>query len=375
MAEYGADVIKIEAPTGDAYRQVSALPGMPQAEIEYGALMDNRNKRGLAIDLTTDAGRDVVHRLVADADVFVTNLPLQTREKLAVDHATLSALNSRLIYGSFTAFGEFGEEATKPGFDSTAYWARSGLMDQVRVSAADEPAKSVSGQGDHPSAMALYAAIVSALYQRERTGQGALVRSSLLANGLWANGYYATAALNGARFVPRPPRRQSLNALTAPYQCADDRWLALGILNEDRHWPTLRACLGLDELVADPRFAAKKYRQENSTALFEQVQAVFEQHDRDHWQRSLSAAGIVFEVIATPEDIAHDEQARVNGFTLPFPDAPDLRAVSTPFSMDFAEKAPLRLPPSVGEHTDAVLAEAGYGPSEIATLRADGVIP
>ena len=173
MAEYGADVIKIEPlGAGDSYRQVSGLPGMPPSELEYGALMTNRSKRGLAIDLQTADGHRVVHRLAAEADVFVTNLPLRTREKLGVDYATLSALNERLVYGSFTAFGEVGDESAKPGFDTTAYWARSGLMDQVRVSAADEPAKSVPGLGDHPSAMALYGGLMTALFQRERTEKG-----------------------------------------------------------------------------------------------------------------------------------------------------------------------------------------------------------
>lgn len=375
MAEYGADVIKIEPlGLGDSYRQVAGLPGMPQAEREYGALMTNRSKRGLAIDLATADGRRVVHRLAAEADVFVTNLPLRARAKLGIGYETLSALNERLVYGSFTAFGELGEESAKPGFDTTAYWARSGLMDQVRISAAAEPAKSVPGQGDHPSAMAMYAGLVTALFQRERTGRGSLVRSSLLANGMWANGYFGTAALNGAQWPPRPERRQSLNALATPYECADGRYLLLGILNEERHWPTLCGCLGLDRLVEDPRYATKDDRLANATALFEELQQRFLTHDRDHWQTALHAGGIVFEVVATAADFASDAQATLNGVLVPFADAPALRTISTPFSVDAIEKVPVTLPPTPGQHTDEVLAEAGFSAAEIDAMRASGVI-
>lgn len=375
MAEYGADVIKIEPlGVGDSYRQVSTLPGMPASELEYGALMTNRSKRGLAIDLDTADGRRVVHRLAADADVFVTNLPLRSRGKLGIDYETLAGLNQRLVYGSFTAFGEQGEEAAKPGFDTTAYWARSGLMDQVRVSAAEEPAKSVPGLGDHPSAMALYAGIVTALFQRERTGKGSLVRSSLLANGMWANGYLGTAALNHAQWMPRPPRSQSLNALSTPYQCRDGRFLLLGILNEDRHWPVLCSCLGLPDLPNDPRFATKADRLASSTALFELLQATFAQQDRDHWQQVLHAGGIVFEIVATGDDLSCDDQAARNGVLIEFADAPAVRTIGTPFSVDGIQRVPTTLPPSVGQHTAELLAEAGFTPPEIDAMRAAGTI-
>jgi crotonobetainyl-CoA:carnitine CoA-transferase CaiB-like acyl-CoA transferase len=207
LADYGADVIKIEPPgAGDPFRQVSKLPGMPLAEQNYGWLLDNRSKRGLALDLAKPDGQAVLHRLVATADVFITNYPLAVRRKLAIDHERLDALNERLIYASFTGYGETGAEAGKPGFDATAYWARSGLMDLVRSDAGTPPARALAGMGDHPSGIALFAAIAVALYQRERTGRGTQVGSSLLANGIWSNGIMAQAALCGATFTPRPPR-------------------------------------------------------------------------------------------------------------------------------------------------------------------------
>jgi formyl-CoA transferase len=151
MADFGADVIKIEPPgAGDPYRQLPKLPGNPKGEAEFAWLLDSRSKRGIALDLGTPECQAVLHKLVAEADVFVTNFPLRVRDKLRIDYDTLSQLNDRLVYGSFTGYGEVGEEAAKPGFDATSYWARSGMMDQVRSSATGQPARAVVGQGDHP---------------------------------------------------------------------------------------------------------------------------------------------------------------------------------------------------------------------------------
>lgn len=374
LAEWGADVIKVEPPAGDPFRQLIHLPGMPLSDVDYASLMENRNKRGIALDLSTPAGRRVVHRLAAQADVFVTNLPLSARTKLGIDYDTLAALNDRLVYGSFTGFGELGDESAKPGFDQTAYWARSGLMNEVRASGADEPVKSAVGQGDHPAAMTLFAALVSALYRRERTGRGAHVHTSLMANGFWANGFLATAALCGAEFVPRAPRTRSHNALSTPYQAGDGRWLLLTILNEERYWPKLCQCLERPDLARDPRFLTKPDRQANSPALFEELQAAFHLHDRDHWQAVLHAGGIVFEVVATPADIAADQQAAVNGVWSQLAESPELRTVSTPFSIDSVDKTPLRPAPSIGQHTDEVLAEAGFTPAEVRAMRDSGTV-
>src|SRR6202049_4263983 len=182
LADFGAEVIKIEPPAGDPFRQLPHLPGNPKSEHSWAWMLESRNKQGLALDLSKADGRAVLYRMVPRADVFITNFPPAVRRRLGIAYRDLAPLNERLIYASFTGYGETGAEANKPGFDSNAWWARSGLMDMVRSEASATPARSVPGMGDHPSAMALYAAIVTALYRRERTGRGAEVGSSLLAN-------------------------------------------------------------------------------------------------------------------------------------------------------------------------------------------------
>src|SRR6267143_4329838 len=261
MSDFGAEVIKIEAPgAGDPYRRRATPPVGSGLASNPGFVLDGRNKKSLALDLRSPAGQAVLHRLVAEADVFITNYPPPVRRRLGITHDHLAHLNDRLIYASFTGYGEKGEEADKPGFDSNAYWARSGLMDLVRADANTTPARSIAGMGDHPCAMALYGAIVTALYKRERTGKGSHVSSNLMANGIWANGILAQAKLCDAKLQERRPRERALNAVTNHYKCRDGRWIIISLLNEDRQWPTLACCLGLEDLITDTRFATKADR-------------------------------------------------------------------------------------------------------------------
>ena len=245
MSDFGAEVIKIEPPgAGDPYRRRAQPPIGPGLAGNPGFVLDGRNKKSLALDLRQPAAREVLYRLVAAADVFITNYPPPVRRRLGITYEDLSPLNPRLIYASFTGYGETGPEADKPGFDATAWWARSGLMHLVRAGEEAAPARSLPGMGDHPSAMGTYGAIVTALYQRERTGRGAYVGSSLLANGLWANGCSVQAALCGEKVVPQPPRERGINALRIHYRCRDNRWLLLSIAADEWRWEKLKACLG-----------------------------------------------------------------------------------------------------------------------------------
>src|SRR5215471_19330466 len=187
MADFGAEVIKVEPPGGDSYRAFVNFPGMPESDLNYPWLLSSRGKKSVVIDLAAPGGRDVLLSLVRRADVFVSNYPPARAARLGVTYAELSAVNPRLVYASITGYGEEGAEADKLGFDINAWWARTGLMDLVRAVDA-MPSASVPGMGDHPTAMALFAGILLALLERERTGHGRRVATSLLANGVWANG-------------------------------------------------------------------------------------------------------------------------------------------------------------------------------------------
>ena len=304
MSDFGAQVIKVEPPgMGDPYRR-RAIP-LPERPLNPGFILDARNKQSLALDLRAEAGRAVLHRLVRDADVFITNYPPPVRHRLKIAYDDLAPLNSRLIYASFTGYGETGPEANKPGFDATAWWARSGLMHLVRAGEAVTPARSLPGMGDHPSAMATYGAIVTALYQRERTGKGNYVSSSLLANGLWANGCSVQAALCGDRVVPQPPREQALSALRVHYQCRDGKWLLLSIAADEWRWESFKSCfascLGAP-ILDEPRFATSPSRDANARELVAILDGLFARKDLKEWRGILDEAGIIFGIVAETQE-------------------------------------------------------------------------
>jgi crotonobetainyl-CoA:carnitine CoA-transferase CaiB-like acyl-CoA transferase len=374
LSDFGADVIKIEPPgAGDPYRHLTKLPGHPKSDQNYAWMLGSRNKRSLAVDMGKPEGKIAIQRLAAQADVFITNYPAAVRKKLGIGYEALSALNDRLIYASFSGYGENGAEATKPGFDVTAWWARSGLMDTVRASSESVPVRPANGMGDHSAGFTLYSGIVMALYQRQNTGKGTEVTSSLVANGLWANGYNAQAALCGATFTDRPAREVAFNALTNYYKCRDGRWLILTILNEEKQWPELMRCLDREDLIDDPRFAKKVDRLTRSHELIALLDEEFAKKDRAELRKRLTEKGIVFDVVATPEDIPSDQQLLDNDILIPFAGS-ETRTINSPIALRGADKVQPRMPPSVGQHSDEVLKEGGFDAATIAQMRAAGAI-
>ena len=374
MSDFGAEVIKVEPPgAGDPYRQMPRLPGMPLSEHNYSWLLDSRNKKSLALDVTKPEGRDVLLRLAAQTDVFLTNFPPALLARLRLAWEDLSAVNPRLIYALLTAYGEVGEEATKPGFDVNAWWARSGLMDLVRPAGA-QPTSSMPGMGDHPTAVALFGAIALGLYQRERTGRGAKVSTSLMANGAWANSVLIQALLCGATFVERPPREQALNALVNLYQCRDGRWFVLTLLTEEKDWERFARGIGRADLIADARFATMAARHANSPALVKILDGVFGEKDWGQWEATLEASDIPFEAVARLQDLRDDRQMAATGTVAPLEGAriPGLPTVMSPIQV--ADQLPPTRAPDLGEHTDEVLRAAGYDEAAIRRLRDLGVI-
>ena len=284
----------------------------------------------------------------------------------------MAPLNPRLIYASFTGYGETGPEADKPGFDATAWWARSGLMHLVRAGEEAAPARSLPGMGDHPSAMGTYGAIVTALYQRERTGKGAYVGSSLLANGLWANGCSVQAALCGEKVVPQPPRERGLNALRIHYRCSDNRWLLLSIAADEWRWEKFKECMGSDQLD-DPRFATHAAREANARQLIPILDDIFMARDQAEWRRILDEAGLIFGIVADMDEIDEDAQILASEALVPFTDGSWL-TVNSPLWIAGQEKLLPRPAPDVGQHSEEVLREAGYPEGEIRAMREAGVI-
>ena len=377
LADLGADVVKVEPPEGDPhrtlYQRVGCLPDTFAADNNFIWDLNSRHKRSLVLDLKQAEGQAVLHRLVQQADVFVTNLPLPARGRLAIDADTLLALNPRLVYASMTAYGETGPEASKSGFDVTAYWARAGLMDLVRADHTAPPTRPVAGMGDHPSAVTLFAAITTALYRRERSGRGGLVSTSLLSNGLWSNAVQVQAQLVGARYPKRLPRSRAINPLSNIYQVGCGRWLSVVILNEARQLQPLLQALGLQRLQDDPRLATAASRETHSAEIIALFDQAFASHDLATWRTRLDAAGITFGVVGTLGDIDDDAQMRAAGALVPYGHR-NGTTVAAPILLHGSQPRPPGPAPALGEHSAQVLAEAGYSAEQIAQLTASGVV-
>ena len=376
MGDFGAEVVKVEPLEGDPYRGLHRLPGSPEGDRDYYWTIDSRNKKSLALDLKRPEARPVLERLVRGADVLVTNMPLDVRARLGIRWADVAPHNPRLVYASMTAYGERGPESTKTGFDATAWWARTGLMDLARSGPGAAPARSVAGMGDHATAMSLFGAIMLALYQRERTGRGTMVSTSLMAAGLWSNAMLVQAHLSGARIRPRPPREEALNALANLYCCGDGRWFMLAAISEDRQWPALLRALDRPGLGEDPRFATMAARRANVRSLVAELDLVFATRGWAEWRERLDAAGVTFGGIAKLEEVAEDEQMLAIGALTPLADA-DAGArltVDSPILLEGADKRPAGAAPRIGQHSDEVLGACGYTSAEVRALRDAGIV-
>jgi crotonobetainyl-CoA:carnitine CoA-transferase CaiB-like acyl-CoA transferase len=374
LSDFGADVIKVEPPgAGDMQRILAFMPPNPRAQANYAWHLTNRNKRGMAVNLKSPGGTEILERLVKWADVLITNFPPAARTKLHLTYEQAAAWNPRIVYADITGFGNAGPDAALPGFDITAYWARSGLLAMTRDVGAP-PTLPVEGSGDYASAMALYSAIVTGLYFRERTGRGTCVGTSLLAAGIWATGTLVSGALAGGTFYGLHDRKNSPNPLINPYETADGHWLMLVV--SPPHWPGLANAIGHPELLEDPRFTDPQAIAQNSRALTEILDRAFASQPLAHWKEVLDRARITYGTIQTPEEAAGDPQLRANDIVVPIEGVAELDStISSPITVLASPKVPARRAPALGEHNDEVLAELGFSPGDIDDFRAGGVIP
>lgn len=379
LADWGANVIKVEHPeTGDMVRGISVLGVDPQPTgIRYLWEIFNRGKRSIGIDLQNSEGREVLLRLVDQADVFLTNYLGSTRAQLKIDVNDIMERNSNIVYGRGTSHGPEGPDAELGGYDPMSYWSRNGMAIASMPDDYHYPI-SIPGPafGDAQCGMALAGGIAAALYHRAQTQQGCVVDVSLLSSGLWAaQGTNVGACLIDQDTLPKYDRHRPHNPLANTYRTADNRYLTFGLLEADRYWPSFCRAIRHPELIEDERFASAEQRFANVEACVQLIDSIFAEQPLEIWVSALKKEGLLFSVVQTPKESQHDPQARINGF---IQDVKTDSGVTLPITIapaQFDKEAPVPSPaPGHAVDTDEVLVESGFDREEIMNLKIAGAI-
>ena len=377
LADWGADVVKIEMPTGDPMRTLySALSGSKETRCPPFDL-HNRGKKSVVLDVNHPDGRALAQRLVGSADVFVTNMRPQFLRRAGLDHDSLLAAHPRLVYALLTGYGLSGPDKDAPGFDMAAFSARSGVSHRATPPGGVPPTLP-GGMGDNVTAITLVAGILGALLHRGRTGRGQLVATSLLRTGMFCTSMELSAFLGLGKVAPPPSRSKPQNPLMNSYRASDDRWLWLIGAEAERHWQPIVEALGLTELTSDARFANARERRRNAEALVDIFDGIFARRTRDEWAKVFAEHDVWWAPVNSFDDLMNDAQAQAAGAFVRMPsmdgDGATQMTLATPVDFGGAAIGAPRAPPPLGRDTDAVLRELDIDDGEIARLREAKVV-
>ncbi len=375
LADWGADVVKIERPTGDPLRAVMGQ-GFVADTGDFNFLFElyNRNKRGITLDLRLPEGRAAFDKLIEHADVLITNFLPSAREKLGVMPEDVWKVNPRLVYAKGHGQGQRGPDADLGGFDAISFWSRGGVGDILTAPGA--PLVMPRGAfGDAPSGAMLAGGVAAALFARERTGKGVVVDVALLATAVWQ----LSTDLTATAVLREDPKRLSAgktlaNPMVGPFRAADDKWLMLNMLDDVRHWPPLCRALGLESLIDDPRFADSDSRRANAEELHTLFTDAISARTRAETVAALAAEDTLFSTMASPLEVIDDPQVVANGYLVQHPTEARARLAAAPMQFDDEITEVKRGAPALSEHTDEVLAEVGCSAAEIEALRTAGAI-
>lgn len=379
LSDLGADVIKIEPPSGDPLRglQIGGLNDGPGRRIDYSWESYNRGKRSVTLDLKQQAGRDVLYRLLEDADVFLTNLLPRARRSMAIDAATLRARFPNLIYASGSAVGPEGPESEKGGYDAITYWARGGIASSVTEDGAERPVGPPGPAfGDTMSGAMLSGAICAAIAKRALTGEASEVDVSLLGTAMWSmQRYICQATADNVQRFPKPADMKPNNVLVGNYRTADGRFLALCMLQADKYWAPFCEVAGRPDLAADPRFVDARARRENIDACYDAVKALFESRTLAEWREILNRQEGQWDVVQDVGEMKDDPQALANGYLkqVDYGDGTTIPMVGVPMLFDRQPMLSSRSP-ELGADSDSVLESLGYTEDEIIDLKVQGVV-
>ncbi len=371
LGDFGATVIKIEPPEGDRYRTLKG-----SYSVDYNWLLTSRNKKSIAIDLKRKEGIQLVHDLVNNADVFVTNFIGEHITRYQYEYERLRVINPRLIYAHVTGFGTNGPDVERRSFDATAWWARSGLMEFVRDKDV-KPVTSAPGMGDHATSMSLFSAIACALYKRERTGEGSYVSTSLLANGIWSNGMALQGVIAGMDIGARKQATGLRNPFSSVYETRDGAYVLFSIVNAAREWPLVARALDREEWLDDERFSSLAEIIAHRFELIDMTQSRIRELTLDELLPKLVEFEITHSHVKPMAEVVNDEQAVANEMVVNAePSSDDYpRTVMSPIGIGDEEKVTPRRAPDVGADSIEVLSKyLNRSEGQIESLLSHGIV-
>ncbi len=362
LADWGADVIKIEPPSGDPQRNILGAMGYGDLPVP-GFALDNRGKRSVALDLATEEGRTAMEELLKRADVFLTNMRPKSLATMGLSPLQVHERHPRLIVTTITGYGLDGPDADLPGYDIGAFWARTGIARDL-VPRNASPIGVRGGLGDHYTGLSATAGLLAALVERGRTGTGRIVETSLMRTGLWAIGHQVVIQDTFGRLESAKPREIAPVPLVNSYETGDGHWFWLIGLEADRHFPTVAAAIEQPGLLTDERFADAKTRKQNSSVLIALLDEAFRSQPLAHWKDMFTRHDVWWAPAQTMAEVLEDPQVHATGgfVQVANPDGEPYRSVNNPINF---RGSPLRNTgpsPKVGQHTDEVLREIGLRP-------------
>lgn len=376
LGDLGADVIKIEAKTGDPGRGfmkiIGAMTGLKGNN--YYFEHSNRNKRSLVLDLKSKQGMEIFLRLIDTADVFLNNMSIEAPIKLGIGPDALLARNPRLIYAQASGWGRKGPDANDLSFDYTGI-ARCGFMMSCGEKGTP-PTQILPGIGDEIGGLICAWGVTAALYAREKTGRGQVVDTSLMGSLVAMLGFILAAPSILGQEFPREIRAAAGNPLYNHYRCKDDKWIAIAHLDPDRYWPKICKAIGMEDMRNDPRFGTIEARGENARELVAILDQKLASRTRDEWSAILGEEGCIFTPVQTPLEVTNDPQALANDYfiNISHPAWGKTKMVGFPWDFSDTPASWRREAPAFGQHTGEILLELGYPEEEISDLRAKGII-